>query len=145
MMTLFATPNFGAGGAVMLAVIIAWMIVIGLVIIGCILGAKLVRNTSAKLKLCGIFVLLASGIVLLSCWLGPSVYVRLAYGSYPLGNYADGTIKECMSKQEVEKLIGPPHVRHSSPETWTHWLNGIDGYVRLYFDPDGRVNHITVD
>jgi hypothetical protein len=144
----FATPDFGAGGAVMLAELVGWVIVFCLVLIGCILGSRSIRSSAPGFKNYGILLLLASGVLPLSCCLGPSIYVRLAYGSFPLRHYDDEKMKEGMSMKEVEEILGPPHCRDNSRKTgeyWTYWTSGIDGYVRVYFGPDERVTLITLN
>ena len=45
---LFATPDFGASGIIVLFLLVGWVILLGLVVVGIFLGTRLCRRESAR-------------------------------------------------------------------------------------------------
>ena len=142
-MVIFATPGFGAGGMIFGLVLIAWAVVLAISAGGFILGALLLRRGSAKL---GWMLLLASCFLPIFFYVAPPHLFRLSYGSYPLGDRDPrlcGEIKEGMSCDEVQAILGLPHHRSTNSireETWTYlWEWYGAGFYAVKFGPDGRV------
>jgi hypothetical protein len=52
-----------------------------------------------------------SGVIALSCCLGPSVVVRVVFGNVPIWSYQADKVKEGMTEDEVEAALGSPHER----------------------------------
>ncbi len=141
---LFATPDFGVSFAIMLFVLAIYVIVFTLVLVGAVWGMRLRRSGWPKTRRRGTLLVLASGLILLSCWLGPSLVVRLAYGYYPIGRYPDNEIKEGMSVDEVKGVLGSPHWRNKqdNEECWYYWIDSFGiHWFGVSFGPDGRVRH----
>jgi hypothetical protein len=139
---IFATPDFGASGAIVLCLLLAWAIVLVLVAVGIACGLRLLKNGSARARTWGGLLVLLSGLVPLSCCLLPPHAVRIAYGNYPLGSYPSNKIQEGMTKKEVLAILGPPHERFEEHdgESWYYWIDSFDiSYFAVRFGPDGRV------
>jgi len=79
---LFATPDFGASGAISLFLLIVWATVYVFVAVGIAWGTKLLRNESPKVRKYGLLFVLVSGMVPLCCCLLPPHTVRIIYGNY---------------------------------------------------------------
>jgi hypothetical protein len=158
-MDSFATPNFAAGGTIFRFVLIAWVdgtgmmfvlavwaVVLACFVVGIIFGARLLRRGSAML---GWLLVLVSCLLPIFCYVAPPHLFRLAYGSYPLGDRDPslcGGIKEGMSRDEVQAILGPPHRRSlnaNREETWTYFWEwyGV-GFYAVKFGPDGRVRTV---
>ena len=140
-MVLFATPDFGASGIIVLFLLIAWGVVLALAVTGIILGARLLSRGSAKL---GWPLVLVSCILPIFCYVAPPYIVRLEYGNYPLGSYPDNKIEEGMSQNEVVAILGPPHERYtvSGEVRWLYYIDSFDiRWFGVAFGPDGRVEH----
>ena len=139
---LFATPDFGAGATVSGLLCLAWAVVFVLIALGIGWGSKLLRSESPKARMSGLLIVLVSGMVPVSCCLGPPHAVRIVYGNYPLGSYPNGKIKEGMTKDEVAAILGSPHERfiRADEESWYYWLDSFGiGYFGVRFGPEGRV------
>ena len=93
---IFATPDFGAGGAAWGLLCLAWAVVFVLIAFGIVGGIKLLKSESPKVRKYGLLLVLVSGMVPLCCWFLPPHAVYIMYGNYPLGTYPNGKIKEGM-------------------------------------------------
>jgi hypothetical protein len=137
-MILFATPDFGASAGIGCFLLFVWAVVLVLVILGLIRGGKLLGSTSCTKRRYGIAFLLLSALLPLSCWLGPSVYVRLAYGNYPLGKNPGNKIEVGMTADEVLETLGTPHTRDE--DRWYYWIDSFGlNWFRVDFGQDQRV------
>jgi hypothetical protein len=138
----FATPDFGASAGIGCFVVLAWAFVLLLVGVGVVWGLKLLDGGSPKGRRRGVLLLVVSGLVPLSCCLGPSQVVRLVYGNYPLGHYPNNKVQEGMTAEEVVAVLGPPHERwkKGDGETWCYWIDSFGAYwFAVDFGEDGRV------
>ena len=139
---IFATPDFGASGGIVLVLMIVWAVVLALVAAAILWGMKLLRSMSRTTRTVGFLLILVSGLVPFGCCFGPSHVVRFIYGNYPLKHYPTGKIKEGMSPDEVLAILGTPHQRYkrSDGESWYYWLDSFDiNWFGVQFGPDGRV------
>jgi hypothetical protein len=141
-MIVFATPDFGASGYVVLVIWVVGLLTFWLVAAGVAIGLRLFRSESSRRRLCGGLLLLVSGLTPFLCCLGPSQAIRLVYGNYPIGSYPTGKIKPGMSPDEVVATLGTPHERfkQGDVERWFYWIDayGIH-WFGVDFGPDGRV------
>lgn len=138
-MVLFATPDFGASGVLVLFVLIAWAIVLAFVGIGVVCGSKIAAQGRRAM---GFVCVGISLVVPLMCCFGPPHAIRLMYGNYPLGRYPNGVISEGMTPDDVIARLGTPHERtqRNDRESWYYWLDSFGiGYFGVNFGPDGRV------
>jgi hypothetical protein len=141
-MVIFATPDFGASGAILLLLLIVWAIVFLFALIGISRGIKLLGSDSPKRRKNGFLLIAVSGLIPLLCCVGPSHVIRLVYGNYPLGAYPNNKIKKGMTRDEVEAILGTPHeqFKRDEEERWYYWLDSFGmGYFGVHFGPDGRV------
>lgn len=141
-MVIFATPDFGASGGILLLLLIVWAIVLLFVLVGIVRGIRLLGNESPKRRRNGFLLIVMSSLVPFLCCVGPSQVVRLVYGNYPLGSYPNNKIKQGMTRDEVEAVLGRPHeqFKQDDGESWYYWLDSFGiGYFGVRFDPDGRV------
>ena len=87
-------------------------------------------------------IILASILAPVFCCVGPPHLFRLAYGSYPIGSYPNGKIKEGMSPAEVEAILGKPHdcTKFGKEERWLYWIDpyGIR-WFGVHFGADQHV------
>src|SRR5262249_55290485 len=128
---IFATPDFGAGAATIgCFLLIVWAIVLVFFLVAVARGIMLLKNNSTKSRVYGVLLILVSGIVPLSCCLGPPHVVRLCYGHYPLGSYPSDKVKEGMTTDEVLAALGPPHERdkNADGERWYYWIDSFGMY-----------------
>ncbi len=140
-MAVFATPDFGASGAIVLFLLLVWAVVLSLVAGGFFWAARLLKGPSRARKACGVFLLVLSGSVPLGCCLGPPHLVRLEYGNYPIGRYPNH-IKAGMTAEAVREDLGPPHERYdrNGTETWIYWIDSFSiRWFGVEVGPDGRV------
>ncbi len=82
------------------------------------------------------------------CCLAPPCAIRIQYGNFPTGGYADMKVSEGMSKAQVLSILGTPHERFANDraETWYYWADSFGvTFSRIYFDPEGRVTHTSRD
>jgi len=141
-MTLFATPDFGATGGLILFLLIVGVIVGACVVSGIVWGAKLLKTGSPKSRKYGVCILLFSGSVPLFCCLAPPHVIRMMYGNYPIGKYPENVIRKGMSTDQVTAILGTPHERynHGDGEHWCYWIDSFSiSYFGVLFGPDGRV------
>lgn len=139
---IFATPDFGASGVIVLFLLVFWVILFACVLAVVFLGARLRRSGSPRARTLGLWLVLASCSVPFVCCLAPPHLVRLIYGNYPIGSYPSGRINEGMSVDEVEAILGTPHEKNKrdNEETWFYWIDtfGVH-YFAVGFGPDRRV------
>jgi hypothetical protein len=139
---LFATPDFGASGGILCLMLLGWALVLGGVAIGIAWGTKLLRARSLKANHYGILLVLASGLLPLSCCLLPPHAIRIIYGNYPLGRDRSNEIEQGMTREEVVAILGSPHERYESDdrENWYYWIDSFGiRYFAVQFRPEGRV------
>ena len=122
---LLATPDFGASGVIVLLLLVGWVILLLLVGLGIFVGTRLRRCDSGRAKIVGLLVIVVSILAPVICYVAPPHLFRLAYGSYPIGSYPNGTIKEGMSPAEVEAILGTPHNRtkYGKEAQWLYWID----------------------
>jgi hypothetical protein len=138
---LFATPDFGASGIIVLFLMIAWAILLVLVGVGIFAGTRLRRRESARAKAFGLLLIVASVSAPVFCFVAPPHLVRLFYGNYPLGHYPSGKVNEGMTMEEVQAILGTPHerVERGGGETFYYWIDSFDVfYFAVDFGPDKR-------
>lgn len=94
----------------------------------------------------GWLLVLVSCLLPIFCYVAPPHLFRLAYGSYPIGDrepFLCGQIRQGMSCDEVQAILGPPHHRWKyadGTETWNYlWEWYGAGFFDVKFGPDGRV------
>jgi SmpA / OmlA family len=142
---IFATPDFGAGAAIMGFLACVWLFVLGFSLAGLVWGWKLCLSDKPRAKRCGVVVLLFSGMVPLSCCLLPSQLFRMSYGSYPLRDSPYSKVYEGMTRDEVVSVLGDPHNRRDDEDGGGRWVYYRDAYelnyFTVYFGPDGRVKN----
>lgn len=129
---LLATPDFGASVIIVLFLMVAWAILLVLVGVGIFAGIRLRRRESGRAKTVGLLIIVASVLAPVVCYVAPPHLFRLAYGSYPIGSYPNGRIKEGMSPAEVKAILGTPHERTQYGHD-EHWLYWIDPYGIRWF------------
>jgi hypothetical protein len=139
---IFATPDFGASAGLGCFLLVVWAFVLVLAMLGVAKGVRLLQTGSPRGRRYGVLLLLASGLVPLSCCVGPSHLVRLVYGNYPLGSYPNGKVQEGMTADEVVGTLGQPHERRKQGEgeRWYYWMDSFSmRWFGVDFGPDGRV------
>jgi SmpA/OmlA family protein len=147
-MVIFATPDFGAGAFVAGIVMLAGAITLILVAAGFIGGAILLRSRSIIVRRVGWFVLLGSAAVPPLCCVVPPYIIRVEYGNYPIGDYADDKVHEGMSQDEVAAALGTPHERFKvqDGEAWYYWCDSFGiRWSCVRFGADGRVTRTYRD
>jgi hypothetical protein len=142
-MTIFATPDFGAAGAIALVLLVVWAVVLAFVVLGIRRRGQKFRSESPADHKCGLLLLLGCAVVPLLCWQGPPHAVRLAYGNYPLGRYPNRLIEEGTLSDEVRRILGGPHERvagYEGTESRYYWIDSFGArYFGVQFDSNGRV------
>jgi hypothetical protein len=139
---LFATPDFGAGGVVILILVGIIVVVSAMSIVAFFRGIDLCLEKPTRRWL-GI-VLIGAGVALPLCtFCGPSLLFRLQHATPPIAEVPTGLIQEGMSPDEVRALLGPPHVvesYHSSQVKWLYWRDAIRlEWYSVWFGTDGKV------
>jgi hypothetical protein len=140
-MTMLAT-DFGASGAIILMVLIAWITVLLIVGVGVWHGSRLLKAESPASWKSGRIVLLLSALLPLLCCVGPPISTRIIYGNFPIRANADNQVREGMTMDEVRSLLGTPHDRSETQdgEWWYYWYDSFSiAYVCIHFGPEGRV------
>ncbi len=136
---IFATPDFGAGGLIMLVVSAIFVAALVVAAIGIGWGLFLRKRADAKGRRWGMVVIIGSVMLPISCCSGPSVIFRLTHETPPLGRYPNGVIEAGMTPDEVRARLGPPH--HLYLGSWMYYLDPIEvRYFMVSFGPDGNVN-----
>jgi|SRR5579872_1358766 len=144
-MPVFATPDFGTGGGIACCVLFVWGIALALVIVGIVRGARLLKTGVPQDRKRGILLILVCATLPAFCYFGPPYFDRVVYGNFPIGSYEIGKnkIKEGMSKEEVESLLGPPHERNDRSDgsaSWYYWIDSFGiNWFGVQFGTDGRV------
>jgi hypothetical protein len=140
---IFATPDFGAGGAIVLVLLVICLFVLTVTVLGIVCGANLVRRPSRGSRRVGWALVLVGVLLPVVCFCGPSVLFRLNHDNPPLGHYPNGVIQEGMSADEVRALLGNPHEvseRDRERVGWWYWLDAIElDWFLVTFGPDGKV------
>jgi hypothetical protein len=142
LMTLFASPDFGASGMIAFFVLCAWGIAWLLVLVGVITGYRLLQRKSTRARSWAVVLLLLSASLPCCCCFGPDQIVRWKTGRYPLTGYPNGAIEKGMTQDEVLSKIGPPHTRQrvGDHESWYYMLDPYDMYYfGVIFSADGKV------
>jgi hypothetical protein len=141
LMPIFASPDFGATGVIVLVLFLVWAGVLILASVGIALGLRLLGRGSAKSSWYGVLLVTVSTLIPLSCCIGPSQIFRMTNGSYPIGSYPTN-IQKGMSFDEVTAIIGPPHRRskRGEEECWYYSIDALDiEWFGCDFGPDGLV------
>jgi outer membrane protein assembly factor BamE (lipoprotein component of BamABCDE complex) len=76
-------------------------------------------------RYCWFFWLMVS-LILLFC-LFPGIFIRIAYGNFPIGDPNQYRITKGMTKLEVRKILGSPHECHNTRdgETWNYYCDAL--------------------
>lgn len=138
----FATPDFGASGAILFVLLAVWLLLLVGAVAGALTAFKLLRRDSTAARAGGVLLILACVALPLFCCIGPRYYVRIVNGNYPLDRYPRGEVREGMTSAEVRALLGSPHESYSpsGEESWVYWLDSFGmACFCVYFDADGRV------
>src|SRR5947207_2490898 len=124
----FATPDFGAGAAILGVLALIWLAVLLAALVGAIRGVILIRRRPSPARRTGIILLLVSVAVPFSCCVGPSIVFRLNHGSYPLGGDPYTQVKEGMSADDVRAALGNPHNREEREdgEAWYYYQDSFE-------------------
>ncbi len=142
-MTLFATPDFGAAGIIVIILLAFSLLAFVATVSGFVLGTKKLKSESKQTRKRGLLLLVLSASVPFCCCFGPQQCFRLAYGSYPLGAYPNNKITPGMTREEVTAVLGPAHnvlYPDSDRESWYYSLDSFTiGYFGVIFGADGRV------
>jgi hypothetical protein len=141
-MVIFATPDFGVTGFIMLFWIIIGCIVLLLSVVGIIFGVRLLGSRSSTHKLLGCILFVVSGLLPVASYLTPSLIFHQSYGNDPIGHYPSGKIQNGMSFDQVVSILGTPHQRtkNTHGEMWLYWIDSFEvQWVGLDFGPDGHV------
>lgn len=142
---ILASPDFGAGGALLLLLAIAWVI-IGAFSMSCfLLGLKWSETETPKARKFKKFLLLLSVGIPLGCYFAPRLVFRCVHGRYPLWRHPSSDTQDRvtagMSKADVASLLGDPHEERSGPQDrWIYYIDSLGSisYV-VYFDGEGLV------
>jgi hypothetical protein len=142
---IFAAPDFGAGGMVVLILCGVGLAVLGVSIAAITRGRVLLCRPPPARRWSGVVLILAGLLLPVCCCMSPSVLFRLHHDTPPLGRYPNGVINEGMSPEEVRTLLGSPHqIDDRDPQRVTslYWLDAIElGWFMVTFDADGKVDH----
>jgi len=141
-MPVFATPDFGASGGIVLFILIFWAMVFVLVSLGIVRAIKLFRSESPKASKYGTCLLLVSGLIPFGCCVLPPHVVRVVCGNYPIRSYPRNKIEEGMSADEVLATLGSPHesCKQDDGEQWYYWIDSFSvHWFCVRFGPAGRV------
>jgi hypothetical protein len=139
---IFATPDFGASGAIVLALLVVSGVALAIVVVGISWGTRLLGSGSPKARKQGVILVLGSLLLPLSCCLLPPQAIYLMYGNYPLGSYPNNKIQKGMSAAEVKALLGRPHesFKQDQEEKWYYWIDSFGmHWFGVHFGHDGRV------
>jgi SmpA / OmlA family len=126
-------------------VLFVWASALVLVTIGSGRGARLLKTGVPEDRKRGILLILECAMLPLFCYFGPPYFDRVVYGNFPIGSYEAGKkkIKEGMTKEQVESLLGPPHGRSDRSDgsaSWYYWIDSFGiAWFGVQFGTDGRV------
>jgi hypothetical protein len=140
-MVLFATPDFGATGFVILVLLGVGAVILLLAAIGFMVGMTKYGETGSK---AGCVLSLVSLLFPMICYFAPGLVFRLQYGHFPLGAYPSGKIEKGMTPGEVQAILGLPQRREKlrGEESWFYDLDSFGVYwFGVDFGPDGRVRN----
>jgi hypothetical protein len=144
----FATPDFGAGAGAAACLGFIWLLVIVVTIFGLWRGSTIWAGTNPKARATGVAVMVATLMLPLSCCFGPSLFVRLTTGNFPVDRSSFRNLDHGMSADEVRETLGTPHsIREGhggQGETWYYWTDAFGlGYFRVQFGSDGRLDGVS--
>ena len=146
---LFASPDFGAGAAVMQILCGIGLFVFGVAAVAVVRGVILIRRPPPNRRWPGVVLIVAGVLLPISCCSAPSVLFRLNHNTPPLGRYPNGVIQKGMSPDQVRQLLGTPHQvndRDPARVTWLYWLDPIElGWFMVTFGEDSKVDHTGGD
>jgi hypothetical protein len=146
---IFATPDFGAGGMIVLILGGVGLVVVCITILCIRQGMLFLQRPAPARKWPGVVLILSGLLLPICCCSGPSVLFRLRHETPPLGRYPNGVIREGMSPDEVRARLGVPHqVFEGDPErvTFLYWLDAIElSWLMVSFGPNGKVANTAGD
>jgi hypothetical protein len=135
---LFATPDLGAGGIIVLFFLGVWLACLLFSLVGIIIGIRFFSRASLQRKWRGLLILLVSASMPVALWYGPSVLFVWNCGRPPLRGYPNA-VEKGMTMEQVRALIGEPHGINPD-QSWVYYLDNLYVfYCRIAFGPDGRV------
>jgi hypothetical protein len=142
-MIVFATPDWGGAYVAYFLLFVGGAVILLATLVGVVFGLKLLKKgPTARRRVWGRTLLLASLAFPVVCFLAPAQIFRIEYGSYPLEAYPGEKIKEGMTPEAVEAILGAPHKR-SERGDYKEWFYYLDSFRMYYFGvnfgPDGRV------
>jgi len=140
---IFATPDFGAGGCVLLVLAGVVLATLVLSLLAFFRGIDWCREKPPNRRWLGVLSI-SVGILLPICTCcGPSILFRLQHDTPPIADVPIGLIREGMSPGEVRAILGPPHLietYHPPDVKWTYWRDAIRlGWYVVFFGEDGTV------
>jgi hypothetical protein len=125
---LFATPDFGAGGFILLIIVGIVLAVSAVSMLAIFRGIDMCLEEPRVRRWLGV-ASICLGIALPLCaFCGPSVLFRLQHATPPIDDVPSDLIQEGMSSEEVQARIGPPHEIESynpSYVKWVYWRDAI--------------------
>ena len=139
----FAATDFWAGGFVVLILGGIVLAVLAFSILAFFKGIDIcIEEPRTRLRL-GIASICVGVALPLCAFCGPSVLFRLQHATPPLHDDQLGLIREEMSSEDVQALLGPPHeVQSYNPlqVKWVYWRDAIrfESFT-VFFDKSGRV------
>lgn len=137
---LFATPDLGVGGIIVLLIGLIWLGCILWSIVGIIVGIRFFCRAPLRKKWMGLLLILVSGAMPVALYHAPSVLFLWNCKRPPLGKYPNNLEKGMMVEQ-VKSLLGEPHVIDPD-QSWVYFLDDLYVfYCRIAFGPDGRVEN----
>jgi hypothetical protein len=144
---IFATPDFGAGGLVILVMAAAGFVVSVLSVLWILRGVALLRRGTARGRRRGSLLILAGVLLPVSCYFVPCAALHLTYGRGPL-EQDPGSVIVGMSAQDVRAALGPPHQVRAvdGEESWIYLRDTAGlGWFAVHFGADGRVKSTARD
>ena len=81
----------------------------------------------------------------LCCCVVPPVALRITHGNFPIRSSDMDKVREGMTADEVQAILGTPHERHPSGDGEATWYYYCDSFglaaLGIGFGPDGRVKN----
>ena len=128
---LFASPDFGAGGLVILVIAGIVIAVSAVSILAFFKGIDMCLEKPAIRRRRGVATICAGVALPLIAFCGPSVLFRLQHATPPITDDQIGLVQEGMSPEDVQALIGPPHAVESYNSSYVTWVYRRDA---IYFE-----------